>query len=62
MDMDIGTSGNLILHTTASRLTGASIAGLVIGAMGCSIFGLYLRRWLRERNALASEPGRDMIA
>ena len=39
--------------TTASRFTGASVAGLVVGAMGCFIFGLYLRRWLRERNSAA---------
>jgi hypothetical protein len=30
--------------------------------MGCFIFGLYLRRWLIERKALASEPQQDMIA
>jgi hypothetical protein len=30
--------------------------------MGCFIFGLYLRAWLRERKALASEPQRDIIA
>ena len=46
----------------ASRLTGASVAGLVVGAMGCFILGLYLRGWLRERKALASQPGQDMIA
>jgi hypothetical protein len=40
----------------------ASIAGLVVGAMGCFIFGLYLRRWLVERKALASQPGQDMLA
>jgi len=37
----------------AERLTGASVAGIVVGAMGCFIFGLYLRRWLRERKATA---------
>ncbi len=45
-----------------SRLHGASISGLVVGAMGCFIFGLYLRGWLRERKALARAPGQDMIA
>jgi hypothetical protein len=50
------------LDTTASRFHGASIAGQIVGAMGCFIFGLYLRRWLRERKALASQPGQDMIA
>jgi hypothetical protein len=38
------------------------MAGLDVGAMGCFIFSLYLRRWLRERKALASEPPGDMIA
>ena len=41
------------LDTTASRFHPASVAGLVVGAMGCFIFGLYLRGWLRERKALA---------
>jgi len=50
------------VNATASRFHGASIAGFVVGAMGCFIFGLYLRRWLRERKALASEPSGDMIA
>jgi hypothetical protein len=49
------------IDATASRFTGASIAGLVVGAMGCFIFGLYLRAWLRERKALASQPMQDMI-
>jgi hypothetical protein len=44
------------------RLTGESVSGLVVGAMGVFIFGLYLRAWLRERKALAGEPPRDMIA
>jgi hypothetical protein len=50
------------VFANASRFTAASIAGLVVGAMGCFIFGLYLRAWLRERKALASQPVRDMIA
>jgi hypothetical protein len=50
------------VDTAASRFTGASIAGLVVGAMGVFIFGLYLRAWLRDRKALASQPGQDMIA
>jgi hypothetical protein len=32
------------------------------GPMGCFIFGLYLRRWLVERNALAGGTPRNMIA
>ncbi|MHC4253463.1 MAG: hypothetical protein ACYS9X_30465 [Planctomycetota bacterium] len=35
----------VLVDTTASRFTGASIAGLVVGAMGCFIFGLHVRRW-----------------
>jgi hypothetical protein len=46
----------------SSWLHPASASGLVVGAMGCFIFGLYLRRWLGERKALAGEPQRDMIA
>jgi len=38
------------------------VDGAVGGAMGCFIFGLYLRRWLRDTKALAREPERDMIA
>jgi len=39
----------LAVDTTASRWTGASVAGLVVGAMGVSIFALHLKRWLRVR-------------
>ena len=35
----------------ASRFHEASLAGLVVGAMGIFIFGLYLRSYLRERRA-----------
>jgi len=55
-------ANGVYLDGTGSRFHGASIAGLVVGAMGCFIFGLYLRRWLRERKALASQPKQDMIA
>jgi hypothetical protein len=57
-----GTTVRDFLDTTASRFHPASIAGLVVGAMGVFIFGLYLRRWLVERKALASQPEQDMIA
>jgi len=30
----------------------SAVAGLVVGAMGVFIFGLYLRRWLGDRKAL----------
>ncbi len=42
-------AGLLIIDTTASRFHPASIAGLVVGIMGVFIFGLYLRRWVKER-------------
>jgi len=45
------------VDTNASRFTGASVAGLVVGAMGCFIFGLYLRRWLRDRNTAFTTEG-----
>ncbi len=50
------------IDATSGRLTGASVSGLVVGAMGCFIFGLYLRTWLGERKALARQPEQDMIA
>ena len=57
-----GFVDHYVLDGTLGRLHPASVAGLVVGAMGCFIFGIYLRRWLVERNALASEPRQDMIA
>jgi hypothetical protein len=57
----LATCSDLIFDTTASRLRPASIAGLVIGAMGCFIFGLYLRTWLGDRKTLARQPEQDMI-
>jgi hypothetical protein len=53
---------HLLVDATASRWHPASIAGLVVGAMGVFIFGLYLQGWLRGRKALAGQPGRDIIA
>jgi len=44
-----GLSPIYIVDCTASRWNGASVAGLVVGAMGCLIFALHLRRWLRVR-------------
>jgi hypothetical protein len=32
-----------------SRFTGASVAGLVVGAMGAFVFAVALRHWLGER-------------
>ncbi len=39
------------LDTYASRLHGASIAGLVVGAMGVFVFTVALRHWLNQRRA-----------
>jgi hypothetical protein len=41
----------ICVDAQASRFHPESIAGLIVGAMGCFIFSLYLRRWLRERRA-----------
>jgi hypothetical protein len=49
-------------HAASSSFTWQTIAGLIASAMGCFIFGLYLRGWLCQRKALASEPPQDMIA
>jgi hypothetical protein len=46
--IDVGTS----------RFTGASIAGLVVGAMGVFVFTVALRHWLGERRRFRGEaPG-----
>ena len=48
--LDDGSSVALLaLSITASRFTGASIAGLVVGAMGVFVFTVALRHWLGER-------------
>jgi len=48
-----GLSPIYIVDCTASRWNGASVAGLVVGAMGVFIFALHLRRWLRVRRLVA---------
>jgi len=68
IDGPFSTSGDpfsnrcLWVNAAASRFHPASVGGIVVGVMGCFIFGLYLRRWLRERKALAGTPQQDMIA
>jgi hypothetical protein len=64
LSLDIIGGGYMhpLVDATASRLHTASVAGLVVGAMGCLVFGLYLRRWLIDRKALVSQLGQDMIA
>ncbi len=44
-------STNIQVDCAASRFTGASIAGLVVGAMGVFVFGAALRHWLNQRRA-----------
>ncbi len=43
------------IDTTASRFHGASIAGLVVGAMGVFVFTVALRHWLGERRRFREE-------
>ena len=43
------------LDAAASPFTGASIAGLVVGAMGVFVFTVALRHWLRERRRFREE-------
>jgi hypothetical protein len=45
----------LALDTTASRFHGATIAGLVVGAMGVFVFTVALRHWLGERRRFREE-------
>jgi hypothetical protein len=41
----------LIIDGRRSRIASSTVAGLVVGAMGVFVFGLYLRRWVKERRA-----------
>jgi len=53
---DSDEPGMIAVDSRASRFHPASIAGIVVGAMGVFIFGLYLRRWVKERRtAFATE-------
>ena len=47
----------LYVDAAGSRWTGASVAGLVVGAMGVLIFGLHLRRWLGVRRLALDARG-----
>ncbi len=44
-----GGTGRWYVDTTASRFHGASIAGIVVGVMGCFIFWLHLRPWIGRK-------------
>jgi len=53
----MGAGPEVVLDADASRFTGASIAGLVVGAMGVFVFTVALRHWLKERKAvMLQEP------
>ncbi len=47
--------GTPIVDTQRGRLHGATIAGLVVGAMGVFVFAVALRHWLGERRKLREE-------
>ncbi len=49
LDSGVLSEVSVRIDTDASRFTGASIAGLVVGAMGVFVFTVALRLWLRER-------------
>ena len=42
-------TATVYLDATASRFHPTSVAGLVVAAFGTFVFGLYFRRWVRER-------------
>ncbi len=48
---DFGDQTIWYFDSRASRFHPASIAGLVVGAMGVFVFGAALKAWLRERKA-----------
>ncbi|MHC4199984.1 MAG: hypothetical protein ACYSU0_08340, partial [Planctomycetota bacterium] len=53
LDLDmLEPPSGLVVDATASRFTGASVAGLVVGAMGVFVFTVALRHWLGERRKL----------
>ncbi len=58
----IAMEGVAKLDTAASRFYPASVAGLVVGAMGLFVFGLYLRSWFIGRKTLAHKPGQEIVA
>jgi hypothetical protein len=47
-------SDELIVDATRGRFHAASIAGLVVGAMGAFVFTVALKHWLGERRAHAA--------
>ena len=47
------------VNSAMDRLHPASVAGLVVAAMGVAVFALYLRRWLAERRAVRTRARPD---
>ncbi|MHC4198762.1 MAG: hypothetical protein ACYSU0_02140 [Planctomycetota bacterium] len=55
----VGSDGTLEFDWGASRWHPASIAGLVVGAMGVFVFAAALRYWLNRRSAFRVEAAED---
>ncbi|MHC4202526.1 MAG: hypothetical protein ACYSU0_21250 [Planctomycetota bacterium] len=55
MDRLGGGYMNPLVDATASRFHGASVTGLVVGAMGVFVFAVALRHWLGERRRFREE-------
>jgi len=49
---------NPVVDPMRSRFTGASVAGLVVGAMGVFVFTVALRHWLGERRRFLEDTRR----
>jgi S-formylglutathione hydrolase FrmB len=47
--------GTIIVDRTQGRITGQSVAGLVVGAMGALVFACAVRHWQRERRACRAD-------
>jgi len=50
-----GYRAQYVVDNHSSRFTGASIAGLVVGAMGVFVFTVALRHWLGDRRRFREE-------
>ena len=40
-----------VLSVLRASVVRFAVDGIVVGLMGCFVFGLYLRRWVKERRA-----------
>ncbi len=59
--VDMDADGRPILDATASRFTWQSIAGLVVGAIGCFVLAVAVRHWLRQRKARAARTASSRL-